>query len=168
MTLQSYQYGFLERLWLKLEARSADKNTENIITILPVVLFMQKEQLDTLLEKLPTILTHYLKPHLIQRVFSHIVIKLKSYAKNEQLFMQERGDALELIATNIQLYALVLDLFEDKEDHELAIIEQIVRKKFDKDYQLNKENLRLLTYQEKYCVDKTLNKTRAKPNSTKL
>ena len=146
MTLQSYQYGFLERLWLKLEARSADKNTENIITILPVVLFMQKEQLDTLLEKLPTILTHYLKPHLIQRVFSHIVIKLKSYAKNEQLFMQERGDALELIATNIQLYALVLDL----------------------DYQLNKENLRLLTYQEKYCVDKTLNKTRAKPNSTKL
>ena len=82
MTLQSYQYGFLERLWLKLEARSADKNTENIITILPVVLFMQKEQLDTLLEKLPTILTHYLKPHLIQRVFSHIVIKLKSYAKN--------------------------------------------------------------------------------------
>ncbi len=166
MTLQSYQYGFLERLWLKLEARSADKNTENIITILPVVLFMQKEQLDTLLEKLPTILTHYLKPYLIQRVFSHIVIKLKSYAKNEQLFMQERGDALELIATNIQLYALVLDLF--KEDHELAIIEQIVRKKFDKDYQLNKENLRLLTYQEKYCVDKTLNKTRAKPNSTKL
>lgn len=168
MTLQSYQYGFLERLWLKLEARSADKNTENIITILPVVLFMQKEQLDTLLEKLPTILTHYLKPHLIQRVFSHIVIKLKSYAKNEQFFMQERSDALELIATNIQLYALVLDLFEDKEDHELAIIEQIVRKKFDKDYQLNKENLRLLTYQEKYCVDKTLNKTRAKPNSTKL
>ena len=154
MTLDSYQYSFLEKLWLKLESRSADKNTEYIIMILPVILFMQKERLDTLLDDLPKILALYLKPHLIQRVFSHIVIKLKKYDKDEQLFLPERHKALECISINIQLYALVLDLFEDKSEHELAIIEEIVRKKYDKDYQLNKKSRRLLSYQEKYCKDK--------------
>ncbi|MCH5313089.1 MAG: hypothetical protein J1E28_01640 [Helicobacter sp.] len=148
--LDSYQYGFLKRLWLKLESRSADKNTENIIMILPVLLFMQKEHLEVLLDDLPRILSLYLKPHLIQRVFIHIVIRLKKYIKNEQLFMQERDKALEYIATNIQFYALVLDLFDEKSEDKLAIIEQIVRKKFDKDYQLNKDDHRLLLLQEKY------------------
>lgn len=162
MTLESYKYGLLERLWLKLESRSVDKNTEDIITLLPVLLFMQKERLETLLNELPKILAQYLKPHLVQRVFNHIVIKLKEYAKDEQLFLQERQYAIECISNNIQLYALVLDLFQDDTGDERDIIEQIVRKKFDKDYQLSKENLRLLTYQEKYCMEHPASKSRVK------
>ncbi len=152
MRLESYHYGFLEKLWLKIEARSMDKNTEGIVLLLPVLLFMQKEQLESLLDELPKILSSYLKPHLVQRVFAHIVLKLKEYTKNEQLFIQERQRAFECLAENIQLYAIVLDMFDsNKSPDSLDLIEQIVRKKFDKDYQLDKKNLRLLHYQEKHC-----------------
>lgn len=152
MTLESYQYSFLERLWLKLEARSADKNTERIVMLLPVLLFMQKEQLETLLDELPKFLSSYLKPHLVQRVFAHIVLKLKEYTKNEQLFLQEKQKAFECLAENIQLYAIVLDVVDStKNPDSLEFIEQIVRKKFDEDYQLDKKNLRFLKYQEKHC-----------------
>ncbi|RDU59854.1 hypothetical protein [Helicobacter marmotae] len=150
MKLESYHYSPLKRLWLKLEARSSDKNTENIASITPVLLFMQKDHIESLLDELPKILTPYLKPHLIQSVFNYSVLKLKKYSKDEQLFIQERHKALECIATNIQLYGLVIDLLKDESQDSKDMIEQIVRKKYDKDYQLSKENLRLLTYQEKY------------------
>ena len=156
MTLQSYKYSFLERLWLKLEAHSADKNTENIVMILPVLLFMLKKELETRLDTLPQILEHYLKPHLIQRVFSHIVIKLQKYTQDEELFMQERQEAFECLSQNIQLYTLVIDMFDNQEDnHNFELIKQVVRKKFDEDYELNQENLRLLAYQEKYSQENT-------------
>ncbi|TLD97583.1 hypothetical protein LS71_002215 [Helicobacter jaachi] len=150
MDLQSYHYGLFERLWLKFELRSVDKYTESIMNILPVLLFMQKEQLPKWLDKLPSILSQYIKPHLVARVFSAIVLKLQEYTKNEQLFIQNRHKALECIAQNIQLYGLVLDMLS-QDSHSLNIIEQVVRKKFDKDYELSKENLRLLAYQEKHC-----------------
>lgn len=150
MKLESYQIGWIERLWLKFEARSADKHTEHVVMLLPVLLFMQKSQLETLLDELPKILSLYLKPHLVQRVFRHIIIKLQEYTKHEQLFLQERQKAFECLAENIQLYAIVLDMFADKLDS-LALIESAVRKEFDETYKLSKKNLRLLAYQEKHC-----------------
>ena len=154
MKLESYQYNLFDRLWLKLEARSADSNTERIAMLMPVVLYMEKDRLESLLDALPKILQNYLKPHLVQRISSQIILKLQEYKKNEQIFMQERNKALDSLAQNIQLYGLVLDVFEGEEDSpNLAIIEQIVRKKFDKDYQLNRTNLRLLTYQERHCAE---------------
>lgn len=152
MTLQSYHYRFIERLWLRIESRSLDKRTHHIIMIIPVLLFMQKERLEIMLDTLPQVLERYVKPHLVQRVFAHIIIKLKGYVKDEQLFLEERLEAFECIANDIQLYALVLDLFENEDEQE--VIAQIVRKKFDKDYQLDKENMRLLIYQEKHCLQK--------------
>lgn len=149
MKLESYTYGFLDKLWLKLESRSSDRKTENLVMILPVLLFMQKEQLEVLLDNLPKLLSNYLKPHLVRRVFHRIVLRLKKYTKNEQLFIQDRQKAIECIAANIQLYALVIDLLQENTD-ELDMIEQIVRKKFDKDHLLSKENTRLLAYQEKH------------------
>lgn len=156
MKLESYKYSFLERLWLKLEAHSADKNTEHITMILPVLLFMQKKELEIRLDTLPQILESYLKPHLIQRVFSHIVIKLQEYTQDEEVFMQERQEAFECLCQNIQLYTLVIDMFNNQEDnHSFELIKQVVRKKFDEDYELNQESLRLLAYQEKYSQEST-------------
>lgn len=152
MKLQDYKFGFFERLWLKIELQSADKNTERLLILLPVLLYMRKDHLESLLKVLPQILKSYLQPHLIQRVFSRVVIKLQEYNKNNKLFIQERQKAFECLSQNIQLYALATDLFDAEHQQTLRLIEQIVRKRFDKDYQLDSTNLRLLAYQEKYCT----------------
>lgn len=152
MKLQDYKFGFFERLWLKIELQSADKNTERLLILLPVLLYMRKDHLESLLKVLPQILKSYLQPHLIQRVFSRVVIKLQEYSKNNKLFIQERQKAFECLSQNIQLYTLATDLFGAEHQQTLRLIEQIVRKRFDKDYQLDSTNLRLLAYQEKYCT----------------
>lgn len=152
MKLEDYKYGLFERLWLKIELQSADKTTEDLITLLPALLYTQRNDLESLLESLPQILKSYLKPHLIQRVFHRIVIKLQEYTKNNKVFIQDRQKIFEYLSQNIQLYALVIDLFGDKlTQQKLHIIEQILRKRFDKTYHLDSTNLRLLAYQEKYC-----------------
>ncbi len=70
--------------------------------------------------------------------------------------MQERQEAFECLSQNIQLYTLVIDMFDNQEDnHNFELIKQVVRKKFDEDYELNQENLRLLAYQEKYSQENT-------------
>ncbi len=47
-------------------------------------------------------------------------------------------------------------MFDNQEDnHNFELIKQVVRKKFDEDYELNQENLRLLAYQEKYSQENT-------------
>lgn len=153
MRLESYRYGIFERLWLKLEARSFEDGVERLVLILPTLLFMQRDRLETLLDELPKILQNYLKPHLITRVFSHIVLRLQEFNKNEQLFILERSKAFECLVQHIQLYALVLDIFESNDQENLEVIEDIVRKKFDKDYMLNAANLRLLAYQEKHAKE---------------
>lgn len=152
MKLQDYKFGFFERLLLKIELQSADKNTERLLILLPVLLYMRKDDLESLLKVLPQILKSYLQPHLIQRVFSRVVIKLQEYSKNNKLFIQERQKAFECLSQNIQLYTLATDLFGTEHQQTLRLIEQIVRKRFDKDYQLDSTNLRLLAYQEKYCT----------------
>lgn len=152
MQLESYHYSIIKRMWLWFEMRSLNNDTKQIITLISVILFMEKDRLESLLDTLPDILRPYLKPHLVQRVCNRIILKLQKYKKNQQIFMQDRDRIFDYLASNIQLYGLVLDIFAGKENApNLNIIEQIVRKKFDKNYQLNRTNLRLLSYQEKYC-----------------
>lgn len=148
-SLQSYRYSLLQRLWLKLESRSLDKSAERLIALFPPLLYMQEAELQALLEQLPQMLSAYLKPHLIQRTFANIVLRLKEYQHNDQLFMQDRQRALELLAEHIQYYAIVLDIFDTNEPN-LALIEQVVQKKFDENFALNKASMRILAYQEKY------------------
>lgn len=151
MQLESYHYSTIKRMWLWFEMRSLNNDTKQIITLISVILFMEKDRLESLLDALPDILRPYLKAHLMQRVFNRIILKLQKYKKNQEIFMQDRDRIFDYLVSNIQLYALVLDIFAGKEKSpNLNIIEQIVRKKFDKNYQLNRANLRLLSYQEKY------------------
>lgn len=153
MELSSYRYGIFEKWWLRLESRSMDSKSEQILQIIPVVLFMQKDKLATLLDSLQDILKPYLKAHLIQRIFDYTILKLKAFSKNEYLFMNERDKAFDVLVQDIQLYALVVDLCsvgESKNEAVLESIESVVRKKFDKEHTLNKKSKRLLFFQEKY------------------
>lgn len=150
--LKSYHLGIFERLWLSIESRSFDKHTEQIIALTPVMIFMQKERIAEILSTLENVLQMYLKPHLLTRACRHILLRLKEYAKNEQSFLEARDLCFDCLCQNIQLYALVLDLSKPDSEH-LTLVEQVISKRFDKEYQLNAENLRLLENQEKYYTE---------------
>lgn len=154
MKSHTHKLGFIDRFLIKWETRSLGANVNRLIAILPCVIYMDKARLDELLERAKTALQKYLNnPYAVPKVLSRISLRISEYQKYEELYLQDRAKIFDILLQNIQLYGVIMDIFNSpSEKHLLDSLEVILSEKFDKQYILNAEGERLLSFQEKYST----------------
>lgn len=154
MKSHTHKLGFIDRFLIKWETRSLGANVNRLIAILPCVIYMDKARLDELLERAKTALQKYLNnPYAVPKVLSRISLRISEYQKYEELYLQDRAKIFDILLQNIQLYGVIMDIFNSpSEKHLLDSLEVILSERFDKQYVLNAEGERLLSFQEKYST----------------
>lgn len=154
MKSHTHKLGFIDRFLIKWETRSLGANVNRLIAILPCVIYMDKARLDELLERAKTALQKYLNnPYAVPKVLSRISLRISEYQKYEELYLQDRAKIFDILLQNIQLYGVIMDIFNSpSEKHLLDSLEVILSERFDKQYILNAEGERLLSFQEKYST----------------
>ncbi|GMB96594.1 hypothetical protein [Helicobacter sp. NHP22-001] len=137
------------RKWLvKWKTRSLGKRLNIYILILSVLLFSDRCNLQAQLEKAKSYLESMLNGRLATWVFERICVNIADYALDEHLYLKDRMRVFELLVQNIQLYHIVLDMwnnevYQDQKD----ILKIAVQNAYDKRYSLDAESQRALTYQ---------------------
>ena len=146
--------GFIDKLLLKWETRSLGVNVDRLMLILPCVIYMDKVRIAELLDRAKIALQKFLNnPYAIPKVLNRISLRLSEYQQDENLYLQDRSRLFDILLQNIQLYVVIIDIFSlPSERHLLDSLEVILSERFDKQYTLNAEGKRLLSFQEKYST----------------
>ncbi|BCZ17467.1 Hypothetical protein NHP190003_07490 [Helicobacter sp. NHP19-003] len=137
------------RKWLiKWKTRSLGKRLNIYILILSVLLFSDRCNLQAQLEKAKNYLEGILNARLASWVFDRICVNVADYALDEHLYLKDRMRVFELLVQNIQLYQIVLDIWDDEMyQDQKDILKIAVQNAYDKRYSLDAESQRVLTYQ---------------------
>ncbi|GMB91444.1 hypothetical protein [Helicobacter ailurogastricus] len=137
------------RKWLiKWQTRSLGKRLNVYILILSVLLFSDRCNLQAQLEKAKNYLEGILSGRLASRVFERICVNVADYALDEHLYLKDRMRVFELLVQNIQLYHIVLDMWDDEiYQDQRDILKIAVQNAYDKRYSLDAESQRALSYQ---------------------
>lgn len=143
----------LSRLFLYWQTRSLGIGVERLMVILPVAIYLDHQVHEEELKKAQKILRERIEPeNLADSVFDRIQLRLQEYQKNYEEYIADRQKALEIITQDIQLYAVIREIFESDgvvgESEES--IEDIIKKKFDEAWELDDPKKRLLEEQEKH------------------
>lgn len=143
----------LSRLFLYWQTRSLGIGVERLMVILPVAIYLDHQVHEEELKKAQKILRERIEPqNLADSVFDRIQLRLEEYQKSYEEYITDRQKALEIITQDIQLYAVIREIFESDgvvgESEES--IEDIIKKKFDEAWELDDPKKRLLEEQEKH------------------
>ncbi|NLU34778.1 MAG: hypothetical protein GXX07_07405 [Wolinella succinogenes] len=143
----------LSRLFLYWQTRSLGIGVERLMVILPVAIYFDHQVHEEELKKAQKILRERIEPqNLADSVFDRIQLRLEEYQKSYEEYIADRQKALEIITQDIQLYAVIREIFESDgvvgESEES--IEDIIKKKFDEAWELDDPKKRLLEEQEKH------------------
>lgn len=143
----------LSRLFLYWQTRSLGIGVERLMVILPVAIYLDHQVHEEELKKAQKILRERIEPqNLADSVFDRIQLRLEEYQKSYEEYIADRQKALEIITQDIQLYAVIREIFESDgvvgESEES--IEDIIKKKFDEAWELDDPKKRLLEEQEKH------------------
>ncbi|BEG58161.1 Hypothetical protein NHP21005_18490 [Helicobacter sp. NHP21005] len=135
--------------WLiKWKTRSLSKRLNVYILILSVLLFSDRCNLQAQLEKAKSYLGSILNARLAFWVFERICVNVADYALDEHLYLKDRMRVFELLVQNIQLYHIVLDMWDDEiYQDQRDILKIAVQNAYDKRYNLDAESQRALNYQ---------------------
>lgn len=154
MKSTTHKLGFIDKFFIKWETRSLGVNVDRLIVILPCVIYMDKARIDELLERAKIALQKFLtNPYAVPKVLNRISLRLSEYQEDENLYLQDRTRLFDVLLQNIQLYSVIIDIFNSpSERHLLDSLEVILSERFDKQYTLNTEGKRLLSFQEKYST----------------
>ena len=78
-------------------------------------------------------------------------MRLLKYKNDEKYYIQDRSKAFDIVLQNIQLYSVVIDILDDPMfAHLLQAFDERIKEGYDKEYTLNADGKRVLSFQEKY------------------
>ncbi|WP_205589740.1 hypothetical protein [Helicobacter sp. L8] len=137
------------RKWLiKWQTRRLGKQLNTQILLFSVLIFSDQSDLDCQLEKLKTYLAQKLPARIASKVFERVLLHISNYGLDEALYLRDRARVFELLVQNIQLYALVLDMWDEPlYANQRDILKIAVQNAYDKRYQLDTQSQRALAYQ---------------------
>lgn len=143
----------IKRFIIKWETRSLGADIDRLIAILPCVIYADKARIDILLARTQEGLKKYLKQntYMLSRILDRIIIRLLKYKNDEKYYIQDRSKAFDIVLQNIQLYSVVIDILDDPMfAHLLQAFDERIKEGYDKEYTLNADGKRVLSFQEKY------------------
>ncbi|RDU68151.1 hypothetical protein CQA62_06465 [Helicobacter cholecystus] len=148
--LEQYRLGFIQYLFVKWQTRSLGIKIDKMIFLLPVCICIAGEKnLEKCIQNTRKILNRHIKSRrLAFQVFRRVMHNARRYFNDSELFEQNRQKLYDLLTQHIQLFSLVLDIYEDI-PIEVERMSQIVRKNYDEAFKLPEESARLLMYQER-------------------
>ncbi|WP_395001965.1 hypothetical protein [uncultured Helicobacter sp.] len=155
LRLGDYHFSPLRRFAIKWETRSLGADIDRLIAILPCVIYADKAKVDILLLRTHDALKKYLKQnaYALPRILDRIVMRVLRYKNDEKHYLQDRGKIFEILLQNIQLYSVVVDILDDPMfAHLLEVFSERLKEGYDREYTLNTEGQRMLSFQEKYSV----------------
>ncbi|HIY44693.1 MAG TPA: hypothetical protein IAA23_06680 [Candidatus Helicobacter avistercoris] len=148
--LEQYKLGMIQYLFVKWQTRSLGAKVDKMMFLLPVCICMAGEKnIDKSTQNAKKIINRHIKPRrLALQVFYRVMYKARRYFQDNELFEQNRQKLYDLITQHIQLFSLVLDVYEDI-PIEIERMSRIVRENYDEAFKLPEETARLLMYQER-------------------
>ncbi|WP_235852556.1 hypothetical protein [Helicobacter vulpis] len=137
------------RKWLiKWQTRRLGRRLNTRALLFAVLIFSNQSDLEGQLEKLKTYLIQRLPARIAPKVFERVLLHVSNYGLDEALYLRDRARVFELLVQNIQLYALVLDLWDEPlYANQRDILKIAVQNAYDKRYQLDTQSQRALAYQ---------------------
>ncbi|WP_382262833.1 hypothetical protein [Helicobacter baculiformis] len=130
-----------------------DKQLNIHILIFSVLIFSNQADLDAQLEKLRAYLNERMPARVALKVFERIMIYIADYSLDEVLYLKDRMRVFEFLVQNIQLYRLVLDMWnEPRYQDQSDILKIAVQNAYDKRYHLDAQSQHALAYQMRQCA----------------
>lgn len=148
--LEQYKLGMIQYLFVKWQTRSLGIKADRMMFLLPVCICIAGEKnLEKCTQNARKIINRHIKSRrLALQVFYRVMYKARRYFQDNELFEQNRQKLYDLITQHIQLFSLVLDIYEGI-PIEMERISRIVRENYDNAFKLSEESARLLMYQER-------------------
>ena len=148
--LEQYKLGMIQYLFVKWQTLSLGIKADRMMFLLPVCICIAGEKnLEKCTQNARKIINHHIKSRrLALQVFYRVMYKARRYFQDNELFEQNRQKLYDLITQHIQLFSLVLDIYEGI-PIEMERISRIVRENYDNAFKLSEESARLLMYQER-------------------
>ncbi|MDE6886041.1 MAG: hypothetical protein K2P17_03255 [Helicobacteraceae bacterium] len=144
-----YKYSFIDRIFIKLQTRALGSKIEKLFIILPALINMNNTSQQNSLDKAKEYLLNSIKPqNLALKVYDRVILRLLEYKKDNNLYIQDRQRAFDIIAQNIQLYNLIDKILDKEMQEQKDTIKEIVRKQYDENYKLDDKDVNILNFQE--------------------
>ncbi|PAF43612.1 hypothetical protein [Helicobacter sp. 11S02596-1] len=148
--IQKMRFTYLQKFLIKWQTRSLGAKIDTLMLILPVLVYVGRPNLDGQFQHAKAVIDRIVKPtNLALKVFDRVKVAVSEYIHDEKIYMQDRERAFDAIVEDIQFYSIVLDMLQDKGcETQRDIIHSVVQKAYDEEYAINRENKRILEYQE--------------------
>lgn len=142
-----YKYSFIDRIFIKLQTRALGSRIERLFTLLPALINSNPNDKSKSMQSAKTYLLDNITPkNLALKVYDRVILRLLDYKNDNNLFIQDRQKAFDILTQDIQLYGLVERILGD--EGQIEMFEEIIKKQFDEDYKLDDEGRNILRFQE--------------------
>ena len=142
-----YKYSFIDRIFIKLQTRALGSRIERLFTLLPALINSNPHDKSKSMQSAKTYLLDNITPkNLALKVYDRVILRLLDYKNDNNLFIQDRQKAFDILTQDIQLYGLVERILGD--EGQIEMFEEIIKKQFDEDYKLDDEGRNILRFQE--------------------
>lgn len=146
-----YKYSFIDRIFIKLQTRALGYKIERLWTLLPALINSNIDNKSKAIESTKDYLFESISPkNLALKVYDRVILRLLDYKKDNNLFIQDRQKALDIITQDIQLCVVVRKILLD--ENQIDMFEEIIKKQFDDNYSLDNEDKNILRFQEAHYL----------------
>ncbi len=146
-----YKYSFIDRIFIKLQTRALGSRIERLFTLLPALINSNPHDKSKSMQSAKTYLLDNITPkNLALKVYDRVILRLLDYKNDNNLFIQDRQKAFDILTQDIQLYGLVERILGD--EGQIEMFEEIIKKQFDEDYKLDDEGRNILRFQESHYL----------------
>ena len=146
-----YKYSFIDRIFIKLQTRALGSKIERLFTLLPALINSNPSDKNKAIESAKAYLIDTITPKtLALKVYDRVILRLLEYKEDNNLFIQDRQRALDILTQDIQLYSVVEQILADENQREM--FEEIIKKQFDENYNIDDEGRNILRFQESHYL----------------
>lgn len=146
-----YKYSFIDRIFIKLQTRALGSRIERLFTLLPALINSNPTDKSKSMQSAKAYLLDNITPkNLALKVYDRVILRLLDYKNDNNLFIQDRQKALDILTQDIQLYGLVERILGD--EGQIKMFDEIIKKQFDEDYKLDDEGRNILRFQEAHYL----------------
>ncbi|MGX3011664.1 hypothetical protein ACWIUD_08935 [Helicobacter sp. 23-1044] len=144
-----YKYSFIDRIFIRLQTRALGSKIERLFTLLPALINSNPNDKNKAIERTKAYLIETIAPkNLALKVYDRVILRLLDYKADNNLFIQDRQRAFDILTQDIQLYGLVERILGDASKREM--FEEIIKKQFDAQYEIDSEGRNILQFQERH------------------
>lgn len=146
-----YKYSFIDRIFIKLQTRALGSKIERLFTLLPALINSNPSDKNKAIESAKAYLIDTITPkNLALKVYDRVILRLLEYKEDNNLFIQDRQRALDILTQDIQLYSVAEQILADENQREM--FEEIIKKQFDENYNIDDEGRNILRFQESHYL----------------